>query len=135
VSIRVSASGPLEFVRSQFGPEVELLHDVHERVPPILALQLAKDLEPYKLFFLEDVFALEDNGYLRMLPSQSPTPIAMGELYVNQHEYVPLISDRLLARCGRTNAPALGSTWMSGSQPAFLSPSTRSREVARDPSK
>jgi mannonate dehydratase len=39
-----------EFVRSEFGPEVELLHDVHERVPPIMAVQLAKDLEPYNLF-------------------------------------------------------------------------------------
>jgi mannonate dehydratase len=85
-----------EFVRSEFGPELELLHDVHERVPPIMAVQLAKDLEPYKLFFLEDVFSPEDNGYFRMLRSQSSIPIAMGELFVNQHEYVPLISDRLI---------------------------------------
>ncbi len=85
-----------EFVRSEFGPEVELLHDVHERVPPIMAVQLAKDLEPYNLFFLEDLFAPEDNGYFRVLRSQSSVPIAMGELYVNQHEYVPLITDRLI---------------------------------------
>jgi mannonate dehydratase len=85
-----------EFLRSEFGPEVELLHDVHERVPPIMAIQLAKDLEPYKLFFLEDVFAPEDNGYFRVLRSRSSTPIAMGELYVNQHEYTPLISERLI---------------------------------------
>jgi mannonate dehydratase len=85
-----------EFVRSEFGPEVELLHDVHERVPPIMAIQLAKDLEPYKLFFLEDVFAPEDNGYFRILRSQTSIPLAMGELYVNQHEYVPLISERLI---------------------------------------
>lgn len=85
-----------EFVRSEFGSEVELLHDVHERVPAIMALQLAKDLEPYKLFFLEDVFAPEDNAYLRLLRAQSSVPIAMGELYVNQHEYVSLITDRLI---------------------------------------
>ena len=85
-----------DFVRSEFGPDVELLHDVHERVPPIMALQLAKDLEQYNLFFLEDLFAPEDNGYFRLLRSQCSVPIAMGELYVNQHEYVPLISDRLI---------------------------------------
>jgi mannonate dehydratase len=85
-----------ELLRSEFAPEVEFLHDVHERVPPIMALQLAKDLEPYKLFFLEDVFAPEDNDYFRLLRSQSSTPVAMGELYVNQHEYVPLISGRLI---------------------------------------
>src|SRR5262249_53545172 len=43
-----------EYLRKQLGDEVELLHDMHERVPPILAMQLAKDLEPYHLFFLED---------------------------------------------------------------------------------
>lgn len=85
-----------EFVRSEFGPEVELLHDVHERVPAIMALQLAKDLEPFGLFFLEDLFAPEDNGYFRMLRSQSSVAVAMGELYVNQHEYVPLITERLI---------------------------------------
>src|SRR5262245_65141396 len=37
-----------EYLRKQLGDEVELLHDVHERVPPVLALKLAKDLEPYR---------------------------------------------------------------------------------------
>jgi mannonate dehydratase len=85
-----------EHLRSALGEEVELLHDVHERVPPIMAIQLAKDLEPFKLFFLEDVFAPEDNDYFRILRQQCAVPIAMGELFVNQHEYVPLIRDRLI---------------------------------------
>ena len=85
-----------EYIRSRVGEEVELLHDVHERVPPIMAIQFARDLEPYKLFFLEDVFSPEDQDYLRILRSQSSIPVAMGELYVNQHEYVPLIRDRLI---------------------------------------
>src|SRR5262249_21420008 len=42
-----------ECLRKKVGDEVELLHDMHERVPPIMAIQLAKDLEPYKLFFFE----------------------------------------------------------------------------------
>ncbi|MCC6174540.1 MAG: starvation-sensing protein RspA [Chloroflexi bacterium] len=85
-----------EHLRGALGEEVELLHDIHERVPPIMAIQLAKDLEPYKLFFLEDVFAPEDNDYFRLLRQQTSVPIAMGELYVNQHEYIPLIRDRLI---------------------------------------
>jgi mannonate dehydratase len=85
-----------EHLREQLGDEVELLHDVHERVPPIMAIQLAKDLEPYGLFFLEDPFAPEDGEYLRLLRAQSSIPIAMGELYVNQHEYVPVVRDRLI---------------------------------------
>jgi mannonate dehydratase len=34
-----------EELRSMLGEDVELLHDVHERVPPTVAPQLAKDLE------------------------------------------------------------------------------------------
>ncbi|MFN8525513.1 MAG: enolase C-terminal domain-like protein [Chloroflexota bacterium] len=83
-------------MRSRLGDEVDLLHDVHERVPPIMAIQLAKELEPFHLFFLEDLFSPEDNEYFRILRSQCSTPIAMGELYVNQAEYVPLIRDRLI---------------------------------------
>jgi mannonate dehydratase len=85
-----------ETLRERLGGDVELLHDVHERVPPIMGIQLAKDLEPYRLFFLEDVFAPEDQDYYRLLRPQTSTPLAMGELYVSQSEYVPLIKDRLI---------------------------------------
>jgi mannonate dehydratase len=85
-----------EHMRTRLGDEIELLHDVHERVPPIQAIQLAKDLEQFKLFFLEDVFAPEDVDYFRVLRQQSAIPLAMGELFVNQAEYVPLIRDRLI---------------------------------------
>jgi mannonate dehydratase len=85
-----------EAVRGRLGDELELLHDVHERIPPILAIGLAKDLEPYRLFFLEDVFAPEDQDYFRLLRPQTSTPLAMGELHVSQAEYLPLIRDRLI---------------------------------------
>ena len=85
-----------DHIRSALGEEVELLHDIHERVHPIQAIRLAKDLEQFDLFFLEDPFAPEDNGYFEMLRQQTAVPIAMGELYVNQAEYVPLIKDRLI---------------------------------------
>ncbi|RPJ87645.1 MAG: starvation-sensing protein RspA [Acidobacteria bacterium] len=85
-----------EHLRKTVGEELELLHDIHERVPPILAIQLAKDLEPYRLFFLEDPFAPEDVGYFRHLRAQTSTPIAMGELFNNTNEWLPLVSDRLI---------------------------------------
>src|SRR5688572_4206897 len=51
-----------EHLRNKLGDEVQLLHDVHERVPPILAIKMAKDVEPFRLFFLEDPFSPEDVG-------------------------------------------------------------------------
>lgn len=85
-----------EHLRTTLGAEVELLHDIHERVPPMYAIRLARELDQYRLFFLEDPFAPEDNGWFPMLRQHSVTPIAMGELYVNQAEYLPLIQDRLI---------------------------------------
>ena len=85
-----------EHLRKIIGDEVELLHDMHERVPPILAMKLARDLEPFRLFFLEDPFAPEDVGYFEKLRPLTTTPIAMGELFNNPNEYVPLIANRLI---------------------------------------
>jgi mannonate dehydratase len=85
-----------DHLRSELGDEVELLHDVHERVPPIHAINLAKQLERHNLFFLEDPFAPEDIGYFPILRAQTSTPIAMGELFSNVNEYLPLVRDRLI---------------------------------------
>ena len=46
-----------EQLRAKIGFDVELLHDVHERVPPNQAIQLCKAVEPYRPFFMEDPFA------------------------------------------------------------------------------
>ncbi|MFO0953752.1 MAG: enolase C-terminal domain-like protein [Isosphaeraceae bacterium] len=81
-------------LRDKLGFDVELLHDVHERVPPPQAMQLAKALEPYRLFFLEDPFAPEDVAWFQHLRAQTSTPLAMGELFVNRNEWLPLVSNR-----------------------------------------
>lgn len=83
-----------EHLRAKLGFDVELLHDVHERVPPPQAVQLAKALEPYRLFFLEDPFAPEDVEWFRILRQQTATPLAMGELFVNRNEWLPLVANR-----------------------------------------
>jgi mannonate dehydratase len=85
-----------EHLRSKLGDEVELLHDVHERVTLNQAINLCKSLEPYRLFFLEDPFPPEENEHFRLLRQQTSVPLAMGELFNTQHEYVPLIKDRLI---------------------------------------
>jgi mannonate dehydratase len=85
-----------EHLRLKLGDEVELLHDVHERISLPQAIQLCKALEPYRLFFLEDPFPPEENEHFRLLRQQTSTPIAMGELFNTQHEYVPLIANRLI---------------------------------------
>ena len=86
----------IEHVRTELDPEIELLHDIHERLNPIDAVQFAKDVEQYRLFFLEDMFAPEDIGWFRMVREQTSTPLAMGELFNNPHEWRGLIVDQLI---------------------------------------
>jgi mannonate dehydratase len=86
----------LEECRRQLGDEVELLHDIHERVSPREAVQFAKDVEPFRLFFLEDAVSPEDIAYFRQIRQQSSTPLAMGELFSSPHEWTPLIAERLI---------------------------------------
>ena len=85
-----------EHIRTKLGDEVQLLHDVHERVQLNEAINLCKALEPYKLFFLEDPFPPEDNAWFRQLRQHTTIPIAMGELFNTVQEYLPLISERLI---------------------------------------
>ena len=86
----------MDYVRTQVGEEVELLHDVHERFSPIDTVQFAKDVEHIKLFFLEDSLAPEDIEWFRMIRKLCATPIAMGELFNNPHEWRLLIEERLI---------------------------------------
>ena len=85
-----------EHIRAELGFEVELLHDIHERLHPIEAVGFAKDMEEFKLFFLEDALAPEDIEWFRHIRQQCATPQAMGELFNHPHEWTPLIEGRLI---------------------------------------
>src|SRR5205807_7898243 len=78
-----------EYLRVKLGDEVELLHDVHERVTLNQAINLCKALEPYRLFFLEDPLPPEDNDHFRLLRQQTSTPLAMGELSTHSRNTCP----------------------------------------------
>jgi mannonate dehydratase len=95
-SYRLSVERLFDHLRSTLGWDVELLHDVHERLPPIDAVGLAKALEPHKLFFLEDPLASEELEWLATIRALCATPIAMGELFNNPREWTPLIANRLI---------------------------------------
>jgi mannonate dehydratase len=57
---------------------------------------LAKAVEPYRPFFIEDLFAPEDSEWYKVVRAQSAIGIAMGELFVNQNEWLSLVSGRLI---------------------------------------
>lgn len=85
-----------EGIRSKIGYEMNLVHDVHERIAPTEVIRLARLLEPFDLFFLEDPVSIEQTAWLRQLRSQSSIPIAEGELFNNPAEWKQLITEHLI---------------------------------------
>ena len=85
-----------EHLRLNLGDEIDLLHDVHERLNPVQAARLARELEPYHLFFLEDPLRPEHKESFRLIRQHTTTPIAMGELFHSRWEALPLITEQLI---------------------------------------
>ena len=83
-------------IRSRVGFDVELCHDVHERLKPTDAIRLAQALEPFDLFFLEDAIPLEEGEWIRQLRDKTNIPIAQGELFNHPFEWRKLIAERLI---------------------------------------
>ena len=92
----LSVQKMFEYVRSKLGFELNLLHDIHERLHAIEAVRFAKALEPYRLFFLEDPLAPDQIEWFRQIRAHAAVPIAMGELYNNPVEWKQLIAEQLI---------------------------------------
>jgi mannonate dehydratase len=91
----------MEHIRGKLGKEVKLIHDVHEHLTPAAAVELARRVEPYRMFFVEDILPPELIQWFRNIKEVTSTPMAMGEIFTNPQEWVPMISDRLIdfVRC------------------------------------
>jgi mannonate dehydratase len=83
-----------EYLRVELGDEPEILHDAHERLTPNQAVQMAKALEPYRPFFLEDPVRPEYKESFALLRQQITVPLAMGELFNTRWEILPLIANQ-----------------------------------------
>ncbi|MEV3937561.1 D-mannonate dehydratase ManD [Glycomyces sp. NPDC049804] len=85
-----------EAVRNEFGPELPLLHDAHHRLTPIQAAKLGKSLEPFDLFWLEDVSPAENQEALRLVRQHTTTPLAIGEIFNTVWDYQQIIREQLI---------------------------------------
>lgn len=65
-----------EGIRSRVGFELDLVHDVHERIHPTEAVTFVKEMEPFQMFFMEDVVPLEQVEWLDKIKQTSVTPLS-----------------------------------------------------------
>ena len=85
-----------EDCRKQLGDEVELLHDVHERVSPTQARAVRQRGRAVQAVLPRRPALAGGHRYFRQIRQQCTTPIAMGELFNSPHEWTPLIAERLI---------------------------------------
>ena len=85
-----------EGIRNRIGWDVQLCHDVHERLKPIEAIKFAQEMEPFDLFFLEDAMPLEEGEWLKELRAKTSIPLAQGELFNHPYEWKKLIAEHLI---------------------------------------
>jgi mannonate dehydratase len=96
--------------RDALGPDVHLLHDVHHRLTPIEAARLGKDLEPYRLFWLEDAVPAENQEGFRLIRQHTTTPLAVGEIFNTIWDAKTLIEEQLIDYIRATVVHAGGIT-------------------------
>lgn len=97
-------------VRKEFGNEIHLLHDVHHRLTPIEAARLGKDLEPYRLFWMEDAVPAENQESFKLIRQHTTTPLAVGEVFNSIHDCRELIQNQLIDYIRATIVHAGGIT-------------------------
>jgi mannonate dehydratase len=97
----------LREVRSKVPRSIELLHDSHERLTAAQARQFLRALDGVELFFLEDVLAPEDADYFPQLRASTSIPLAMGELFHDVSQFLPLLRSRSID-FARIRIPTLG---------------------------
>ncbi len=96
-----------EYVRSKLGFGPKLTHDVHSHLSGTNAVMFSKKMEPYELFFVEDLLPPEQLEWYREVRKVCATRQAVGEVFSSPREYFPLITDRVIDFV-RTRVSAIG---------------------------
>ncbi|MDR6623804.1 D-mannonate dehydratase ManD [Caulobacter segnis] len=99
-----------EAARARLGDDLHLLHDVHHRLTPIEAGRLGKDLEPYRLFWMEDATPAENQASFRIIRQHTTTPLAVGEIFNSIWDCKQLIEEQLIDYIRATAVHAGGIT-------------------------
>lgn len=99
-------------VRSKFGFNEHLLHDMHHRLTPIEAARFGKSIEEFRMFWMEDPTPAENQACFRLIRQHTVTPIAVGEVFNSIWDCKQLIEEQLIDYIRATITHAGGITGM-----------------------
>lgn len=99
-----------EKLREEYGFDHHILHDGHHRLTPIEAARLGKEVEDYKLFWLEDLTPAENQEAFKLIRAHTTTPLAVGEIFNTIWDCKDLIQNQLIDYIRTTVVRAGGIT-------------------------
>ena len=83
-------------VREAVGPDIQIAFDAHTRLDTAHVVQMCKEMEPSKPFFIEDPIRSENQGSYRNLRRQVNLPIAAGEQWASKWPFREVIEEDLI---------------------------------------
>jgi galactonate dehydratase len=82
-------------VREAMGPDFGIAVDFHGRLHRPMAKQLARELESFKLMFIEEPVLSEHVEALKEIKNHTATPIALGERLFSRWDFKTILHDGL----------------------------------------
>ena len=83
-------------VRKAVGPEIQICFDVHTRLDTAHVIQMCRDLEEFRPFFIEDPPRSENPASYRTLARHVSLPIAAGEQWASKWPFREVIEDETI---------------------------------------
>jgi galactonate dehydratase len=78
-------------VRDAVGPETEILIEMHGRFNPATAIEIARDLEPFRPSWVEEPVPPENLAALKKAADKISIPVATGERIHTRYEFRELL--------------------------------------------
>jgi len=83
----------VQAIREAMGPHFGIGVDFHGRVHRPMAKVIAKELEPFKLMFIEEPVLSEHSDALKEIANHTSTPIALGERLYSRWDFKRILAD------------------------------------------
>ena len=91
------AAALIEEMREAAGDDFDIMTDAHGKLNPVMALEYANAIEPYRVMFLEEPIQVEDLDMLAWLGNRTKVPLAMGERQFTKFGFKEMISRHLVS--------------------------------------
>ncbi len=86
----------IEEMREAAGDDFDIMVDAHGKLNPVMVLEYANAIEPYRVMFLEEPIQVEDPDMLEWLGNRTKIPLAMGERQFTKFGFREMISRHLV---------------------------------------